>query len=205
MPSLPEISVPQDAGRSPGASTVFLKPRRFEFERDTFAFANELVWEYAFDAASGKTTFSQRQPKPDYTHRCFVVVRVARQFFDHARFAVNQPAVGVEGYRQLIRAVLARDARKPCENGQEIIIPGFAGLRELSQAHEHLLKAECGGAWRSYVMRSHWRMVFPISRRKQVQVKEQLTESIHRHGTAIVHLVCFRAHDQSRDAVVQRG
>ncbi len=31
-------------------------PRRFEFARDTFAFANELLWEYRL--ASGKMSFS---------------------------------------------------------------------------------------------------------------------------------------------------
>ena len=28
--------------------------RRFEFARDSFAFANELVWEYQMDVATGK-------------------------------------------------------------------------------------------------------------------------------------------------------
>jgi len=51
-------------------------PRRFEFERDSFAFPNKLVWEYHFDAASGQTTFSKREPKPDYAHRCFVLTDV---------------------------------------------------------------------------------------------------------------------------------
>src|SRR5208283_3050391 len=36
--------------------------RRFEFARDTFAFANELVWEYQLDAATGKRTFGRRNP-----------------------------------------------------------------------------------------------------------------------------------------------
>ncbi len=168
-------------------------PRRFVFERDSFAFANELLWEYAFDAATGKTSFSPRQPKPEYTHRCFVVTRAARQFFNHARFAPNEPAAGAEKYRELIRAVLAREPRKFSPAGHEVVFPGYAGLRDFSRAHEALLKAECGGAWRSYVLRSHWRMVFPITRAHQARTVAQLTESIHRHGTAIVHLFRFPA------------
>lgn len=60
--------------------------RPFVFGQDTLAFANELVWEYRFDDATGVTTTKARVPKPAYTHHCFVVVRSARQFFQHARF-----------------------------------------------------------------------------------------------------------------------
>jgi hypothetical protein len=68
-------------------------PRRFDFESDTFTFANELIWEYRFDSATGKTTFTQRTPKPDYAHRCFVLTAAARQFLYHARFESDTPAV----------------------------------------------------------------------------------------------------------------
>ena len=37
--------------------------RPFAFDRDTFAFANELVWEYRFDGADGKVaTFKNDSP-----------------------------------------------------------------------------------------------------------------------------------------------
>src|SRR6266498_2358479 len=48
--------------------------RHFMFEQDTFAYANELVWEYHFDA-KGKWAYRAREPKSDYTHHCFVVAR----------------------------------------------------------------------------------------------------------------------------------
>ena len=68
-------------------------PRRFDFERDAFDFANELVWEYLFDDVTGAVTFRRRQPKPAYTHRCFVLTRAARLFLYHARFELGQPMV----------------------------------------------------------------------------------------------------------------
>jgi hypothetical protein len=40
--------------------------RRFDFERDAFAFPNELVWEYHFDAATGQTRSGRRQPPPRF-------------------------------------------------------------------------------------------------------------------------------------------
>jgi hypothetical protein len=74
-----------------------------------------------------------------------------------------------------------------------VVIPGYAGLRELSVAHEGLLKSECGGAWRSYVLRSHWRMVLPISRWHQERTAERLYVSVREGGAPLVHLVKFPA------------
>jgi hypothetical protein len=168
-------------------------PRRFEFARDSFAFANELLWEYQFDAAAGKTTFRKREPKPDYALRCFVLTRAARQFLYHARFDANQKVAGDEIYRRLIGEVISRDPRIPCEPENQIVIPGFASLREFSAAREKLLKAGCGGAWRSYFLRSHWRMIFPISREHQKHTVENVSAEIKKNFSPIIHLVKFPA------------
>jgi len=166
-------------------------PRRFEFARDSFAFANELHWEYQFDAATGKTTFTQREPKPEYAHRCFVLTRAARQFLYHARFDKTRPAPDDVTCRRLVREVVARDPRTPCPAGAQVVIPGYPSLREYSRTREALLKAECGGAWRSYVLRSHWRMVFPIFRAHQLRTAVRLVAEIRRGGSPIIHLVRF--------------
>jgi hypothetical protein len=165
--------------------------RPFEFERDTFAFANELLWEYQFNPATGKTTFRRREPKPDYAHRCFVLVRAARQFLYHARFDAGQPVPSEETCRHLIREVVSRNPRMPCLEQRQIVIPGYAGLREFRRAHEKLLKAECGSAWRSYFLRSHWRMVFPITRGHQTRTAAQLVTALEQNISPIIHLVKF--------------
>lgn len=165
--------------------------RRFEFARDSFAFANELVWEYRMDAAAGKMTFGPRDPKPEYAHRCFALARVARQFFYHARFAADQPVATDETYRQCVRAVIARHPRIPCKSEAQIVIPGFAGLRAFSRAQEKLLKAGCGGAWRSYFLRSHWRMIFPFSRAHQTRTAGSLVAALKQNFLPIVHIVKF--------------
>jgi hypothetical protein len=168
-------------------------PRRFDFARDSFAFANELLWEYQFDPATGNAAFQKREPKPDYAHRCFVLVRAARQFLYHARFDADQKIAGNDIYRQLTGEVVLRNPRIPCELEKQIVIPGFASLREFSAAREELLKAECGGAWRSYFLRSHWRMVFPISREHQKSTAENLSAEIQGNFSPIIHLVKFPA------------
>ncbi len=168
-------------------------PRPFEFARDSFAFENETFWEYHFDAVTGKTRFSRREPKPAYAHRCFVLTRAARQFFYHARFDSRQEAADDPTCRRLIREVVARNPREPCAPEKQILIPGCASLRELSAARGALLKAECGGAWRSYVLRSHWRMVFPISRAHQARTARSLDAALKQNIPPIIHLVKFPA------------
>ena len=65
--------------------------RSFRFERDTFAFAHELVWKYHFDPVTGAMTTFKADPPPVYYHRCFVMARSTRQFFHHARFEPELP------------------------------------------------------------------------------------------------------------------
>jgi hypothetical protein len=168
-------------------------PRAFDFARDGFAFANETYWVYHFDAASGKTSFSRREPKPDYAHRCFVLTRAARQFLFHARFEATAKMDQPEDYRRLVRQVMRRNVRLPCAPEKQLIFPGYADLRQFSRAHEALLKTECGGAWRSYVLRSHWRMVFPISRDHQAGTAALLKAALRRNFSPIIHLVKFPA------------
>lgn len=166
-------------------------PRLFQFERDTFAFANELVWQYHFDPATGAMKNSRTDPPPTYPHRCFVLVRSARQFFNHAWFEPALPQVEPEVYRGIIRQVVSRSPRRICAGWQRIVIPGFDSLRAFSQTHEPLLKAECGGGWQSYFLRSHWRMVFPIWRRQQERMAQQLRQSICRGLAPAVHIFRF--------------
>jgi len=166
-------------------------PRQFEFELDTFAFENETLWEYHFDTARGKTSFSPRDPKPNYVHRCFVLTRAARQFLYHARFDPGQKAPDDPACRRLIREIVARNPRRPCSPEKQIVIPGYARLREFSGARAPLLKAGCGGAWRSYVLRSHWRMVFPISRAHQAGTAASLHAALQQNVPPIIHLVKF--------------
>jgi len=168
-------------------------PRRFDFNRDRFAFANELVWEYRTDPKTGRMNFHPRNPKPAYTHRCFVLARAARQFLYHARFDAAQNAAGDDVYRRLVRRVLARNPRRPCKIKDQIVIPGHASLREFSTVHESLLKTEAGGKWRSYVLRSHWRMIFPIYRSHQQHTATQLLAALEQDVSPIIHLVKFPA------------
>jgi hypothetical protein len=167
------------------------RSRPFRFETDTFTFANELVWQYRFDPVTGAMSVFNSDPPPTYFHRCFVLVRSARQFYYHARFDPDSPKVEPEVYRRLIRQVVARNPRRASADAERIVIPGFACLRQLSQAHEPLLKAHCGRAWESYFLRSHWRMVFPVPARHQARMARQLKQRMRDGAAPAVHLFRF--------------
>ena len=164
--------------------------RIFKFERDTFAYPHELVWKYHFDA-NGSMTVQKAEPPPTYYHRCFVMSRATRQFFFHARFEPDSPPVDRNAYQKLIREVISRNVRRPCAESERIVIPGFEGLRALSNAHEPLLKAECGAAWESYFLRSHWRMIFPVPTWYRKMMVKKLKKSLPKRGLTLVHLFRF--------------
>ena len=172
---------------TPPANTL----RAFQFERDTFAYAHELVWQYRFDPVTGHTTTFNTDPPPTYYHRCFVMVRSVRQFFYHARFAPELPVAETSIYRELIRKIVSRNPRRPGPESQRLTIPGYDGLRSFSRAQEALLKAECGASWESYFLRSHWRMIFPVIWRHRQRMVRRLKRALPERGIVPVHLFRF--------------
>src|ERR1035438_8456685 len=136
------------------------------------------------------TTY-KADPPPAYYHRCFVLVRATRLFFDYARFAPELPPTDATNYQKLVRQIISRNPRRACVDAERIMIPGYDGLRSFSQAHAGLLKAECGAAWESYFLRSHWRMIFRVSGRFQEKMAEKLKRSLQKRGVSLVHLFRF--------------
>lgn len=170
------------AGCTTTAKRCPVTSRAFDFQTDTFAFSNQLAWTYSF-STNGEVSTHKRVPKPDYSLHCFPMTRAAERFFLNARFDPAQPPAGDLAYRGLIRAVL---------HGHAItVIPGYANLREFSAAKEALLKAECGGIWRSYFQRGNWRLVFPLTRAHQEHTARQLQMALQDHRLPIIHLAKF--------------
>src|SRR5262249_38046612 len=139
----------------------------------------------------GKWVHNRREPEPDYTHHCFVVARSARQFFENAKFDPTQPIAGEADYRRLISRVVSVDPSHPLPDSKKIVIPGYANLHEFSAAQEHLLKAQCGGAWQSYFQRGHWRIMFPFSRAHQERTAKQFLTDLRENRPPVVHVIRF--------------
>ena len=170
--------------------TISQSGRSFDFQKDTFAFPNELVWEYFYDS-KGNWTSRRRSPEPTYWLHCFVLARSTRQFFLNARFEPHWPLASEETYKRLIRRVVSSNPRKGVPEDEKVAIPGYPDLRTFSQEQEELLKSECGGAWESYVQRSHWRMIFPFSRNEQSAMAEQLLKDVKQNAPLVVHILRF--------------
>lgn len=177
------------AGCASSSKHFFSRP--FTFGQDTFAYANELVWEYEFDEATGRTSHRKRVPEPEYTHHCFVVARAAKQFFQNARFDPSLPRADDKTYRALVRRVVSVSPRKVLADDSKVVIPGYKNLFEFSREQAKVLQDECGGAWRSYFQKGHWRMIFPLTRAHQARMSRQLIDSVARYQPAVVHVVRF--------------
>lgn len=169
---------------------AFVGNRPFNFQTDAFDYSNSLVWDYYFDE-NGKWVHKRHEPVSDYTHHCFVVARSARQFFQHTRFDPTQPVADESTYRKLIHQVVGTDPARSLSEKDKIVIPGYANLRTFSAAWEKLLKAECGGAWQSYLQRGHWRMIMPFTREGQQSSAEEFLADLKQNRPPVVHIVRF--------------
>lgn len=166
-------------------------PRAFDFAADTFAYPNELIWEYHFDDPSGRAWHERSREVSGFSHRCFVLARATRQFFNHAVFDPALPRTETRAYARLVKEVLRRPSRRKSPESKKIVIPGYANLREFSRGEERLLKSLSAGAWRSYVQRGHWRIMMPFTRAGQTRVAAKLEERVAGGEIPIVHLIRF--------------
>jgi hypothetical protein len=175
---------------APAPTLISATDRPFDFARDTFAFANELEWNYRIDPTTDQISHEGSNRQAQYTKRCFVLSRSARQFFQFARFDPYQPRIDDAGYRRRVRQVIDRD---PSETGEveRIVIPGFASLREFSREREPLLKQELGGSDDSEFQRGNWRMIWPFSRSHQRGSALAMAQEIAVHRPPVVHLADF--------------
>ncbi len=168
--------------------TQFIGTRPFDFQRDTFAFTNELATAHYFDSKGDWKSVS-REPRPDYIHHCFALAKAARQFFQRAEFAPHLPRADEETYRKLIHRVVSVDPARDRPPDENVVIPGYPDLRTFSLDHEQLLKDECGSKLETYAHRSRWRMAFPFRRRHQARMANQLLADLKQNRPPALHLV----------------
>jgi hypothetical protein len=161
---------------------------------DTFAYPNELLWEYEAGGyvPSRAVRSGVRGADPElFAQRCMLMTRSVRQFYHGARFDPSLPHGSEEHYRELVRRILTSDPRRESRAEDPVVIPGFANLHEFSTRHEELLKNNTGGPWRSYVQRGNWRMIFPFSAGHQRTTAKSLLASLAEGHPPIVHVLKF--------------
>jgi hypothetical protein len=164
----------------------------FRFERDTFAFANETVFEYRdghprWRGTSATTTRSKR-----YASRCFVMTRATLQFHKFARFNAKGTPLDDRALADRIRAVTRQPAwQEALAPDRRIIFPGYSSLRALSQARGRVLQDNIGIGWPTYFRVGNFRMVHEHSRRYQVQTHANLDAALARGELFVVYLSTF--------------
>jgi hypothetical protein len=168
-------------------------PRRFELERDAFAFPN-LV----------------RAQRPgwndEFANYCLIMARAASQFYRFARFAPDRPAVSSAEYDRLVRAVLARApwTRLAAEE-ERVVIPGFADLRGFSAAQERLLKAAFGSNVLSMFDWRTWRVGVDFPPGHQERLARELVGEVDARRPAPLMITNFPHEDILNHAVLVYG
>lgn len=156
------------------ASAVAARP--FDVQRDTFAFANETVFQYGVDE-QGELHISKREKPPSYAHRCFVLSRGVLQFWQFVRFAPEKRRVSREAYARLVKQI----SRIPVWSRREserIVVPGFRDLREFSEVMPGVLQENLGAWLPSYLRVGNYRMAMGHPRIGQAAAAVWLKQSM---------------------------
>jgi hypothetical protein len=175
----------------PPAAPRSAEARRFELERDTFAFPN-LV----------------RAQRPgwndDFANYCLIMARAASQFYRFARFMPDRPPVPAAEYERLVRQVLDRPPWAPPETSEpeRVAIPGYADLRGFSAAHEDVLKAAFGSNVLSMLHWRTWRVGVDFAPAHQERLARELVGEVEARRPAPVMITNFPHEDLLNHSVL---
>jgi len=167
--------------------TPALQP--FRYATDTFAFANETVWNYVGGQVQ---TESPQAKKREYTRHCFVVSRAAVQFWKFARFDPSSKPLPDGQLAARIRQVTERPVWQPAlAFGQRVVFPGYANLRLISAARAGIFQANIGRGWPVYFRVGNMPMVDPTSHRMEAALNDQIYRDLQEKQPTIVWLYLF--------------
>ena len=162
----------------------------FRFDRDTFAFANQTVFEYHQGHASLRRASTTRRDA--YNRHCFVMCRTAVQFKKFARFEPRSSPLDDASLAARVRAVIRKPAwGEPLPENQRIAFPGYKDLRDLSKAYRELVQLNIGHGWPSYFRVSNVRMVFQEGAGYQKQTHARLNAALARGDLFVAFLTTY--------------
>jgi hypothetical protein len=154
--------------------------RPFDFKRDTFAFANETVFEYHDGYASARRDAPQAVKAKRFVQHCFVMSRSVEQFRKFARFDPSQPPLGDAELAARIHQVTRWAAwdGSAAEN-ERVVIPGYSDLRSLSRARGEIVRNNIGLGWPTYFRVGNWRIFLPHGPAQQAKTQVKLERALH--------------------------
>jgi len=152
---------------------------RFHFDRDTFAFANQTVFEYHEGHASLRKSSAVKRDA--YNRHCFVMCRTAMQFKKFAWFDPHSAPLDDATLAARVRDVTHRAAwTEALPKDQRIVFSGYKDLREMSGARRELVQKNIGHGWPSYFRISNARMMFQPGPGYQEKTHARLNEALAR-------------------------
>ncbi len=164
--------------------------RPFDYSRDTFAYVNELVFNYDNGVHVSSTNAPNREHA--YTRRCFIMAAGVVQFWKHARFDPQAPPVSEDELARRIREVRNLAAWWPSEPiDQRIVFPGFASLHELSEREGRVLRANMGAGWTTYFHLRKFPMPFLPSPEEESHMADDLQDWLEQGHPMVVWLYNF--------------
>ncbi|HEY3659636.1 MAG TPA: hypothetical protein VGK91_00240 [Candidatus Udaeobacter sp.] len=161
-----------------------LAPSEFRFDRDTFAFANQTVFEYHQGHASLRKASAIK--KDAYNRHCFVMSRTAAQFKKFARFDARSTPLDDASLAARVRDITRQPAwSQPLAENQRIVFPGYKDLKEMSKARREVVQLSIGHGWPSYFRVSNARMMFQDGKGYQEKTHARLNAGLA-HGELFV-------------------
>jgi hypothetical protein len=164
----------------------------FRFDRDILAFKNSTVFEYHGGYAYVRQTARQQDKEKPYSRRCFVMTRTVVQFYKFARFDPSGTPLDDRALAARIRLVTRR---YPWSNAspenERIVFPGYADLRQMSEARGPILQENSGLGWPTYVRLGNMRMFFQRGEKYQERTHANLNETLDRGDLFIGYLSSY--------------
>ena len=162
----------------------------FCIDRDTFAFANQTVFEYHEGHASLRRPSTTKRDA--YNRHCFVMCRTALQFKKFARFEPRSAALDDTALAAQVHAVTRQPAwAEPLPENQRIVFPGYKDLKEMSKARRELVQLSIGHGWPSYFRISNARMIFQDGEGYQEKTHARLNAVLARGELFVAFLTTY--------------
>jgi hypothetical protein len=164
----------------------------FRFNRDTFAFANETVFEYRDGLAHLRKPSATKNRPLSYTRRCFVMSRAAMQFRKFARFDPHGAPLDDRTLAERVRAITRRPAwEEALPADRRIVVPGYTNLRAMSRKRSRVLQDNIGIGWTTYLRFGNIRIFFEHTREHQERTHADLDATLARGELFVAYLSTF--------------
>jgi hypothetical protein len=167
--------------------------KAFDFDADTFGFANQTYFDYKpLTESQTQVQIRRRHGRPpDFSRHCFQLCRAVVQFFQFAEFRPDLPKVSDSEYQEIVRRI----SRIPVWSSgpkTKIVVPGYKDLRSFSLGQTLALQKNLGLWWPSYWRVGNWRIVLPVPRSGQERMAKWLRDKLDHGRIQTVYITRFK-------------